>query len=146
MTIKEVAEKYDISTDALRYYERVGMIPSVTRSAGGIRNYTDDDIAWVELVICMRGAGLPVEAIIEYVRLFKEGDSTMQARLDLLKEQRENLLMQRKKIEETINRLNYKISVYEKGVETGVLNWSKVKRENPESISPESAKKIKQNI
>ncbi len=141
MTIKEVAEKYDISTDALRYYERVGMIPSVTRSAGGIRNYTDDDIAWVELVICMRGAGLPVEAIIEYVRLFKEGDSTMQARLDLLKEQRENLLMQRKKIEETINRLNYKISVYEKGVKTGVLNWGKVKCENPESISPENAKK-----
>lgn len=135
MTIKEVAEKYGISTDALRYYERVGMIPTVTRSAGGIRNYTDDDIAWVELVICMRGAGLPVEAIIEYVRLFKEGDCTMQARLDLLKEQRENLLKQREKINETIGRLNYKISVYEKGVETGVLNWGKVKCENPENTS-----------
>lgn len=132
MTIKEVSEKYGISTDALRYYERVGMIPSVTRSAGGIRNYTDDDIAWVELVICMRGAGLPVEAIIEYVRLFKEGDSTMKARLELLKEQRENLVCQKKKIEDTIKRLDYKISVYENGVKTGVLEWGKASCENPE--------------
>lgn len=133
MTIKEVSEKYKISADALRYYERVGMIPSVTRSEGGIRNYTKDDIAWVELVICMRSAGLPVEAIIEYVKLFKQGDSTMQARLELLKEQRERLLEQKENINATINKLNYKISVYEKGVKTGVLEWNKNSCENPEN-------------
>lgn len=41
MTIKEVSEKYDITQDTLRYYERIGMIPKVTRTKGGIRNYTD---------------------------------------------------------------------------------------------------------
>lgn len=133
MTIKEVSEKYKISADALRYYERVGMIPSVTRSEGGIRNYTQDDIAWVELVICMRSTGLPVEAIIEYVKLFKKGDSTMQARLELLKEQRERLIEQKEKINVTLNKLNYKISVYEKGVKTGVLEWNKTSCENPEN-------------
>lgn len=69
MTIKEVSEKYDITQDTLRYYERVGMIPPVTRTIGGIRDYQENDLAWVSLAKCMRGAGLPVEAMIEYVRL-----------------------------------------------------------------------------
>ena len=63
MTIKEVSEQYEISQDTLRYYERVGMIPPVTRTAGGIRNYTAEDLRWVELAKCMRSAGLPVEAV-----------------------------------------------------------------------------------
>ena len=93
MTIKEVSEKYGISQDTLRYYERVGMIPPVTRTAGGIRDYKEKDLAWVELAKCMRSAGLPVEAMIEYVRLTQEGDATIPARLQLLKEQREALLL-----------------------------------------------------
>ena len=67
MTIKEVSQKYNISQDTLRYYERIGMIPKVARTASGIRNYQESDLNWVELVICMRSAGLPVEALIEYV-------------------------------------------------------------------------------
>lgn len=123
MTIKEVSQRYEISQDTLRYYERVGMIPPVTRTAGGIRNYTEEDLRWVSLAKCMRNAGLPVEAMIEYVRLFKEGDSTISARLQLLTDQREVLLEQRKQIDETLNRLNYKIGRYEEAVRTGVLRW-----------------------
>lgn len=125
MTIKEVAEKYGISTDTLRYYERVGMIPPVARTAGGIRNYSDDDLSWVELVLCMRNAGLPIEAIIEYVKLYRMGDSTFEARLQLLTEQRMALIEQKKKIDITLERLNYKIARYEVAVETGKLTWNK---------------------
>ena len=106
MTIKEVSEAYQITTDTLRYYERVGMIPAVTRTSGGIRDYQEEDLKWVELAKCMRSAGLPVEAMIEYVRLFQEGDSTLPARLQLLVEQRENLLKQRSQIDQTLARLN----------------------------------------
>ena len=123
MTIKEVSEKYEITQDTLRYYERVGMIPPVTRTAGGIRNYTEEDIRWVELAKCMRSAGLPVEAMIEYVKLFREGDSTIPARLQLLIDQREVLLEQRRQIDVTLNRLAFKIERYEDAVHTGVLNW-----------------------
>ena len=80
MTIKEVAEKYDISADTLRYYERVGMIPKVTRRPNGIRDYQESDLGWVELAICMRSAGLPIEVMIEYVKLYQEGDETFEAR------------------------------------------------------------------
>lgn len=123
MTIAEVSKKYDISADTLRYYERVGMIPSVTRTASGIRDYQDSDLGWVGLAKCMRSAGLPVEAMIEYVRLYQEGDSTIPARLQLLLEQRQSLLEQKKKIDETLDRLNYKISIYEDAVKTGKLSW-----------------------
>lgn len=123
MTIKEVSEKYNISQDTLRYYERVGMIPTVTRTASGIRNYQESDLNWVELAICMRSAGLPVETMIEYVRLTQQGDSTIPARLQLLTEQRESLLQQKEKINKTLERLNYKISRYETAVKTGTLTW-----------------------
>lgn len=123
MTIAEVSKKYDISADTLRYYERVGMIPPVTRTASGIRDYQDSDLGWVGLAKCMRSAGLPVEAMIEYVRLYQEGDSTIPARLQLLLEQRQSLLEQKKKIDETLDRLNYKISIYEDAVKIGKLSW-----------------------
>lgn len=123
LTIKEVSEKYDIPSETLRYYERVGVIPPVTRTAGGIRDYSDTDIQWGENAKCMRAAGLLIEVIIEYLRLFREGDSTIKARLDLLSEQREILLKQYKQLEETINRLDYKISKYQEALQTGKLNW-----------------------
>lgn len=123
MTIKEVSQKYNISQDTLRYYERVGMIPKVTRTASGIRDYQESDLSWVELVICMRSAGLPVEALIEYVELYQQGDQTFGARLELLQEQRRNLEEQQKQLQAAMNKLDYKISRYEVAVKTGKLSW-----------------------
>lgn len=123
MTIKEVSEKYDISQDTLRYYERIGMIPPVTRTSSGIRDYQESDLGWVEHVICMRSAGLPVESIIEYVKLFQEGDETIPSRLQLLVEQRKKLLDQMEQMNVTLKRLNYKIDRYETAVKTGELSW-----------------------
>lgn len=64
MTIKEVSERFGVSTDTLRYYERIGLIPQIARTAGGIRDYTESDIGWVEHTICMRNAGVPIEALL----------------------------------------------------------------------------------
>ena len=129
MTIKEVCEKYDITPDTLRYYERVGVIPEVHRTKGGIRDFTDEDIAWVENAICMRSAGVPVEMLIEYVRLFQKGDSTFQARRDILAEAREEIQKQIDKYQATMDRINYKISRYDEAIKTGVLTWDKPKED-----------------
>lgn len=123
MTIKEVADRYGVTGETLRYYERIGMLPPVTRTAGGIRDYTAEDLKWVELVLCMRKAGLPLEAIIEYVRLYREGDGTFAARLALLQEQRQVLLDRKRTIDETLKRLDVKIRRYEEAVRTGRLCW-----------------------
>ena len=129
ITIKEVSEQLQITQDTLRYYEKVGMIPPVTRTEGGIRDYQKEDLEWVKLVTCMRSAGLPVKVMIDYLNLYKQGDSTIQARCNLLKEQRDKLLEQRKQIEETLEKLNYKIARYEIAVETGKLTWGKEQEE-----------------
>ena len=125
MTIKEVCEKYDITPDTLRYYERVGVIPEVHRTKGGIRDFTDEDVAWVENAICRRSAGVPVEMLIEYVRLYQEGDETFQARRDVLAEAREEIQKQLDKYQATMDRLNYKISRYDEAIKTGVLTWDR---------------------
>lgn len=123
MTIREVCEKYRISSDTLRYYERIGAIPAVNRTKSGIRDYTEQDIGWVENVLCMRGAGVPVEMIVQYVQLCQQGDSTFSRRCDLLKEAREQILRQIEKNQNELARLEYKISRYEAAVETGELVW-----------------------
>ena len=122
MTIKEVSEKYNISQDTLRYYERVGMIPQVHRT-GGNRDYQEDDLGGVDLAFCMRSAGLRVVVMIEYVRLYMQGDSTIPARLQLLLNQKAALEAQMADTQRMLDKLEYKISRYQVAVKTGKLTW-----------------------
>lgn len=114
MTIAEVSEKYNITTDTLRYYERIGLLPPVTRTSGGIRNFTETDCNWVQFIKCMRDAGIPVEALIDYVNMFQQGDSTREARKDLLIEQRKLLKARLDDLQKTLEHLDWKIAHYEK--------------------------------
>lgn len=123
MTIKEVSQKYDIPQATLRYYERVGLIPPVPRTEGGIRNYGAKDLSWIEMTLCMRSAGVPVETLIEYNHLYQMGDATFAARRDLLQDQLDTLEEQKQQLETTIARLQYKISRYNEALQTGVLRW-----------------------
>lgn len=118
MKIAEVSERHGISSDTLRYYERIGLIPPVNRNASGIRDYSDIDIRRVEFIKCMRSAGLPIETLIEYVCLVQQGDQTIEARKEILVEQREQLASKMKEMQKTLDVLDYKISVYEKAVLT----------------------------
>lgn len=125
MLIKEVCEKYEITSDTLRYYERIGVIPKVNRTSSGNRDYTQEDLKWVENAICLRSAGVSVESIAEYVKLFKQGDETIAARLALLTETKEQVLEARQKYDDALSRLDYKIERYEEALKTGVLSWDK---------------------
>lgn len=109
MKIAEVSEKYDLSQDTLRYYERIGLIPSVNRNRKGIRDYTEQDCKWVELIKCMRSAGLPIEVLIEYVTLYNQGAEGNEKRKKLLIEQREQLIKRMEDMKKTLERLNHKI-------------------------------------
>jgi len=115
MTITEVSKKFDISQDTLRYYERIGLIPSVNRNKSGIRDYTEEDCKWVEFIKCMRSAGLSIEVLIEYVGLFQQGDETIGARKELFIEQRKQLIKRMEDMKETLERLDFKIARYEQG-------------------------------
>lgn len=113
MTISEVAKKYDLTPDTLRYYERVGLLPNVSRTPGGIRDYSEEDCRWVEYIKCMRSAGVSVETLIEYVKLFNEGTETIQARKKLLLEQREQIVARINEMNDVLARLDWKLDGYE---------------------------------
>jgi DNA-binding transcriptional MerR regulator len=116
MKIAEVSDQYGLSADTLRYYERVGLIPPVHRNEGGIRDYDELDLRRVDFIKCMRGAGLPIEVLIEYMELVQQGDKTIEARKEILVEQRDVVVARLEEIQTTLDRLNYKIDVYEKAL------------------------------
>ncbi|PKN94741.1 MAG: MerR family transcriptional regulator [Chloroflexi bacterium HGW-Chloroflexi-6] len=118
MKIAEVSERYGISSDTLRYYERIGLIQHVNRNDSGIRDYGELDIRRVEFIKCMRSAGLSIEVLIEYVGLVQQGDGTIEARREILKEQRKLLVNRLKEMQKTLEILDHKIEVYENAVLT----------------------------
>ena len=109
MTIAEVCKKFDLTADTLRYYERVGLIPNVGRTAGGIRNYTEVDCGWIDFIKCMRNAGVQVESLVEYVRLMQEGDSTEETRKQILVRERDRIAKKVAELQSTLERLDFKI-------------------------------------
>lgn len=113
MTIAEVSKTFGLTADTLRYYERIGLIPPVKRSSSGIRDYDEKDCNLVEFIKCMRGVGIPVEMLIEYVAMFRLGKETIAARKALLVEQRQQLADKIVAMQAVLERLDMKIDGYE---------------------------------
>ena len=118
MTISQVSKRCNISPDTLRYYEKEGLISVVNRTAGGVRNYTEQDCRQIEFVKCMRSAGLSIEVLKQYFELFKRGKRTLKARRDLLATERKALKERFAELQDTLKRLDYKISVYDKALKS----------------------------
>lgn len=118
MTIAQVSKRFDLSPDTLRYYERIGLIPPIARTPGGIRNYTEEDCKRIECIKCMRCAGLSIETIIEYNALFQQGEKTAQKRKALLSRQRKEILCRIERLQRNLNLLDKKIAWYEQSMES----------------------------
>lgn len=113
MNIKEASKKTGVSADTIRYYERIGLIPSVNRNENGIRKFDEEDLRWIQFSRHMRHAGLSIEMLIDYLALFREGDHTVEARVELLKEQRVHLQNRIDMMQEALDRLDFKINNYD---------------------------------
>ncbi|MGX7265522.1 MerR family transcriptional regulator [Enterococcus crotali] len=112
MTIKEMAELVGLSADTLRYYERIGVIPTVTRTTHGIRNYDEVDLEWIQSILRLKASGMTLEMIIEYVRLANQGDHTIEARKNLLEEEQERISAKIEELQGRLATINNKIDDY----------------------------------
>jgi DNA-binding transcriptional MerR regulator len=83
---REVADKTGFSLDTLRYYEKIGLLVSVARSSGGRRVFTEDDVAWLGILQCLRETGMPIASMLRYAELARRGDHTIAERLGLLED------------------------------------------------------------
>lgn len=113
MKISTVSKQSGISADTLRYYERIGLLPEVNRGENGIRDFDELDLQRVEFIKCMRRAGLPINVLIDYFTLLQQGDQTIGARKEILIQQRALLCARMAEMQQTLDLLDHKISVYE---------------------------------
>ncbi|UOQ85253.1 MerR family transcriptional regulator [Gracilibacillus salinarum] len=116
MNMKEASNRTNVSADTIRYYERIGLIPPIKRNKNGVRMIDEEDIRWIEFSRQMRSAGLSIESLIEYLALFRSGDDTISTRVELLKDQREELQYRMNQIKNALERLDYKINNYQSHV------------------------------
>lgn len=114
MQISEVAQKFGLTTDTLRYYEREGLVGPISKGKNGIRNYTESDLQRIQFVKCMRSAGMEINLLKQYLKLFEGGDKTLNERREILIKQREILKTKLDSIQEAYDKLNYKIDLYDK--------------------------------
>ncbi len=118
-TVGEMAKRLAIPTSTLRYYDKEGLLPFVERSSGGIRMFQEKDIEWLQVIRCMKRAGMPLKSIREYIQLAMEGDETISRRLALFQQQREVLQQKMKELQQTMDTLDYKCWYYEVAQEAG---------------------------
>ena len=114
MTIAEVSKQFDISADTLRYYQRIGLIPPVPRTAGGIRDYDEASCKWIEMMKHLRAAGVQIEALEEYTALVQQGDETQAQRKNLLMEQRKQLEARIAEMQQSLERLDKRLEWYDR--------------------------------
>lgn len=112
MTIKEVSEITGVSIDNLRYYERIGIIPEIPRNKSGIRNYNEESIKWIELILKFKKSGMSLEDIKRYIELASLGDSTKKERREILINLKESLEERIKELQECLEITTYKINNY----------------------------------
>ncbi|WP_185347785.1 MerR family transcriptional regulator [Listeria immobilis] len=113
MNIKEASETTGVSADTIRYYERIGLIPNISRNENGVRKFDEEDLRWINFSRQMRRAGISIEALIDYLVLFREGEKTLEPRMELLKEQRAELQDRIDMMQEALERLDFKIENYD---------------------------------
>lgn len=111
-TVGEAAAQSGFSVDTLRYYERLGLLTDVDRTAGGRRRYTTDDLGWLALVSCLRGTGMPVREMQEFAELVRAGDHNFAERRALLEAHRERVLAHIDALREQLRMIDHKIDYY----------------------------------
>lgn len=109
-TPADTASRTNLSLDTLRYYEREGLIGRIARTAGGHREYTDDDIFWIGLISCLRDAGLGISDLREFTALLRDGDPG--DRVGFLTAHRSELERRATQLQRAIRVLDEKIDHY----------------------------------
>lgn len=132
-TVGEMAKKLGVAPSTLRYYDKEGLLPFVERSGGGIRMFKETDFQWLSIIECLKKAGLPIKEIKTFMDWCMEGDSTIDKRLALMKEQRDIVKKQIAQMQDTLAILDYKCWYYETASEAGTC---KIHDSLPEEAVP----------
>jgi DNA-binding transcriptional MerR regulator len=112
LTIREVAERTGMTGHTLRYYERIGLVHPVARAGSGHRRYGPDDLRWLEFLKKLHATDMPIRKMLEYARLVRRGESTVQARRDLLEAHRIEVEARLEQLQSSLAVIRRKIEMY----------------------------------
>ncbi|MGL4847616.1 MAG: MerR family transcriptional regulator [Clostridium sp.] len=111
-TIKRVSEMTNISPYTIRYYDKEGLLPFITRTENGIRKFSDTDLEWLKLITCLKNTGMHIKDIKQYIDWYIIGMDTFDDRKNLLLEHRKTVLKQMEELQFNLDKINYKIEYY----------------------------------
>ena len=121
-SIGQVAQRTGLSTHTLRYYEKEGLLPFVKKSGSGLRVFSDSDLGWLAMIECLKETGMSLKGVKQYIDWYIEGDSTLQNRLDMFRAQKTHIEEQIAQLQKHMEKINYKIKLYEEAVKKGSLD------------------------
>ena len=142
-TVGEMAKRLDVPASTLRFYDKEGLLPFVERSPGGIRMFQDTDLEWLQIIGCMKKAGMSIRDIRQYIELAQQGDDTIELRLEMFRRQREVLLGQLAELQHTLETVEYKCWFYETAQAAGSVDAVK---DLPDDDLPERFRPIRQEL
>ena len=109
-SISEAAEILGVAPSTLRYYDKEGLLPFVSRTPSGARQFTDKDFPYLRLIQCLKKTGLPIRMIREFIDLPADGKETAEKRLDILIRQQELLREKMEEIRDMMDVVDYRIA------------------------------------
>lgn len=121
-TVGEMAKLLVITASTLRYYDKEGLLPFVERSSGGIRMFQKSDFEWLQVIGCMKKAGMSIKDIRQYIEMALQGDETISLRLAMFRHQREALKQRMEELQRTMQLVDYKCWYYETALEAGTVD------------------------
>lgn len=139
-SIGEVSKTTNIPISTLRYYDREGMFPNMARSNGGIRVFSEKEVATIKVIDCLKNTGMPIKDIKNFLDCGEEGDASLQKRQQLFHERLEEVTKQMAALQETMNTIKYKCWYYDTAMEAGT---EAVVKELPLEEIPEEVREYK---
>lgn len=112
MKIGEISRRSGIGRDALRWYERIGLLPRPTRASSGHRDYDPSILTWIEFLGRLKATGMPIRQMLRYAALREQGVSTEDERRRLLEEHREGVKARIAELQDCLTVLDAKIETY----------------------------------
>lgn len=121
-TVGEMAKLLGVTASTLRYYDKEGLLPFVERSSGGIRMFQESDIEWLQVISCMKKAGMSIKDIRKYIEMALQGDNTIDLRLSMFQHQRKVLKHQMEELQHTMEMVDYKCWYYKTAKKAGTVD------------------------
>jgi DNA-binding transcriptional MerR regulator len=119
LPIGEAATKLNIPESTIRYYERKGLLPLIERDAAGRRLFSENQMALLETVLCLKNTHMPIGSIKQYIDWITEGDATVSLRLEMMNRHKQAVLDEISLMTESIKGIDFKIDRYKKQLNHG---------------------------